>query len=467
MIPVLSFSTWKLAKLVCISMVIFSFLSCTEQQPKERPNILLILSDDAGYNDFGFQGSKEMLTPNIDKLARNGIVFENAYVTASVCSPSRAGLLTGGYQQRFGHEANLEKGFGMDPNEVTLAEALKKLNYRTGIFGKWHLGSEEHLHPNKCGFDEFYGMRSGGRSYFPNEKQDKAGSGTAVMHNDKYVKFDGYYTDILGEKAIEFIEETTDQPFFCYLSFTAVHTPMHAKEEHLEKFKDSPRPILKSMTWAMDEAIGRVMERLEKNNLLDNTLIIFTNDNGGSAFNTSNNEPFKGWKGNKYEGGLHVPFILHWNDQLEGGQKFDGITSTLDIFATAFTAAGGTEHGGKKLDGVNLLPFIKTKSSENPHDILFWRKEEESAVRWKEWKLIRLKDYGYVLYNLHKNLGETENMIEKQPDIFNKMKSELEKWESELLPPIWHEPQEWRDVTYDIHKFLMQNKPVTKKNPAN
>ncbi len=450
------------AGLVAISSV--AQISC--RSFSKKPNILLILSDDAGFADFGFQGSQDIPTPNIDKLAENGIVFTDAHTTSTVCSPSRAGIMTGRYQQRFGHEANVPPpGHGMDPDELTLAQALNALNYKTAIFGKWHLGQGEKFHPNNRGFDEFYGLLGGSRSYFPSKKQDQPGKPQAVMHNDKYVTFKGYFTDVLGEKTVEFIEENKDRPFFIYLSFTAVHTPMQAKKEHLQMFKNHPRPTLAAMTWSMDENVGKVIKALEENDLLDNTLIFFTNDNGGSPFNHSSNVPLKGWKGNKFEGGQRVPFIVQWKDHLKGGRKFSGLTSTLDIFPTAFEIAGGSGSPGKPLDGVNLLPFLQGEKKGDPHQVLFWRKEQEAAVRYGDWKLIRLQDYGYVLYNLKENIGETKNLIEKNPQIFEKMKKLLEEWEAQMKPPAWHESKPWRDVTWQIHKDLMENRIPKKLHP--
>jgi len=441
-----------------------AFLKCAS--PGNHPNILLILSDDAGYDDFGFQVGTDIPTPNLDRLAADGVIFTDAHVTATVCSPSRAGIMTGRYQQRFGHEANAPaQHLGMDLSEITLADALKQLNYRTGIFGKWHLGVTEPYHPNSRGFDEFFGILGGSRSYFFSEERNRKPGGKQILHNREPASFEGYFTDVLTDKAIEFIEAEKNQPFFVFLSYTAVHTPMHAKEEDLALFKDHPRPVLAAMTHAMDKGVGRVIASLERTNQLDNTLIIFTNDNGGSAFNTSSNAPLKGWKGNKYEGGSRVPFVFYWKNRIQGGRHFNGITSTLDIFVTALACAGGRDHGGKPLDGVDLIPYLNEGKKGNPHNMLFWRKEEEAAVRWKEWKLIRLKEYGFVLYNLKENLGETENLIEKHPDIFRKMKEALEAWELELVEPAWHEDQNWRDVTWQIHKGLMENKKPGRIHP--
>jgi len=443
--------------MAALTLPLSGLINCSSR--KAKPNILLILSDDAGYNDFGFQGSKDMLTPRIDALAADGVIFKDAHVTATVCSPSRAGLLTGRYQQRFGHEANAPAhGQGMDTTETTIADVLKDRGWATAIFGKWHLGETEKYHPNKRGFEEFFGMLGGGRSYFFSEKQNLKAGGRQILHNKQPAGFRGYYTDELAEKTCRFIDSNRNNPFFVFLSFTAVHTPMQAKEEHLAKFKNHARPVLAAMTWAMDEAVGKVVDKLQAIGQLENTLIIFTNDNGGAAFNTSSNKPLKGWKGNKFEGGQRVPFFLFWKNHIPGGKTFTGLTSTLDIFPTLLSCAGITRSPGKELDGVDLFPFIRGEKKGVPHELLFWRKEEEAAVRWNNWKLIRLKGYGFVLYDLKDNTKETRNLIEKYPRIFKKMKSFLESWEQELSEPDWHEGQDWREVTYDIHKALMENK---------
>ncbi len=445
------------------TLLMHPILSCT--QADKQPNILLILSDDAGYSDFGFMGNNQILTPNIDYLAESGAIFSEAYVTASVCAPSRAGLLTGRYQQRYGFEGNLEPGFGLDIAENTLGDALRAQGYRTGLFGKWHLGSRSEYHPNNRGFDEFYGVLAGSRPYFFSERSDSKDHHQALFHNHQQVQPEGYLTDIFADQACNFIESTDEQPFFCYLSFTAVHTPMQAKQEDLEKFHDQERTKLKAMTWAMDQAVGRVISALKATHQLDDTLIIFTNDNGGAANNTADNTPLKGWKGNKFEGGLKVPLILSWKDHIPAGSSFHGITSTLDIFATAQAAASANTRTGDGLDGVNLLPFLRGHRQGDPHEWLFWRKEEEAAARWKHWKLIRLKDYGSVLYNLRDDPGETVDRTASDPEIAVEMEHALAEWERDLKPPRWHEPQEWRVVTYDIHRELMQNLQVSRTAP--
>ncbi len=463
---VTSFAIWSLVS-------IFPGLTACGEAPLDsgttgpgRPNILVILADDAGFIDFGFQGSTDLKTPNIDSLARNGVVFTDAHVSATVCSPSRAGLLTGRYQQRFGHEANLPPaGQGMDPDERTLADALKQLGYRTALFGKWHLGVGDAYHPNNRGFDHFSGFLGGSRSYFPNPRDDAPGQPRAVMRNRTHASFEGYYTDVLADQTVDFIEANRDSPFFAFLSFNAVHTPMEAREDDLARFVGHPRETLAAMTWAMDRAVGKVLNSLSENGLTEKTLIFFLSDNGGAITNDSDNGALKGWKGNKFEGGQRVPMIIQWKGQVEGGRTFDGLVSALDILPTAIGATGETVVFEKALDGVNLLPYLQGTSVGNPHEILFWRKEDEAAVRQDKWKLIRLDDFGYVLYDLEMDLGETEDVKERFPEKFEELKGSLKHWESQMIVPLWHEAEPWLKVTWEIHEALMQNRQPARVHP--
>lgn len=438
-----------------------------ETNIQTKPNIIVIVTDDAGYVDFGFMGSVDLQTPEIDKLAESGVIFTDAHVSATVCAPSRAGLLTGQYQQRFGFEAN-GTGFGnsgdlgLDDNIETLAEVLKKNNYKTIAIGKWHLGGSVSDHPNNRGFDEFYGFIGGGRSYFPIENPSKK---LMIQKNGAKVNFEGYLTDALGNFSVNSVEQNKDNPFFMYLAYNAVHTPMEAKEEHLEKFKDHPRQTLAAMTWSLDENIGKLRHKLDELNILDNTLIYFISDNGGAHNNSSNMGPLKGWKGNKFEGGHRVPFVISWTGKIPKNQKFDGLTSSLDIFSTSLAAAKIDNTTNISLDGVSLLPYLINKKQGNPHDKLFWRKLEEAGVRVDNHKLIRLKDFGYTMYDLDQDLGETQNLSKSNTLKLNKLIEELEQWETEMSEPLWFEEKGWMDVTYNIHKQLMQNKKVTQKEP--
>ena len=280
-------------------------LCCSRSVSAKPPNILIFLADDLGWADLGFQGSSDIRTPNIDQLAARSIRFTDGHVTASVCSPSRAGLLTGRYQQRFGHEANTPPpDQGMDLNQETMADALKSHGYRTGLVGKWHLGNADRFYPTERGFDSFYGLREGSRSYFFNpDREDKPSSTKRIEKNGATVPFDGYLTDVFGQQAIEFLEDDSEKPFFLYLSFTAPHGPMHATEEDLERFKnitDKKRRTYAAMIWAMDRAIGKVLDSLDESGRTENTIVWFLSDNGGATGNGSINRPLAGHKGIKF-----------------------------------------------------------------------------------------------------------------------------------------------------------------------
>ena len=432
----------------------------------KRPNILIILLDDAGYNDFGFMGSKDLQTPNIDKLANSGTVFGDGHVSASVSGPSRAGILTGRYQQRNGYECNLGAILGLGLQEETFADIFKKNGYTTYCIGKWHQGASPDYHPNKRGFDHFYGFISGSRSYFYQpEKDDKNGNQNALQYNGKPVSFSKYLTTELGDKAVDFIKNRGKQPFMMYLSFNAVHTPMEATAEDLRFFSGHKRQTLAAMTYSVDAAIGKVTEKLSEAGILDNTLIFFLSDNGGAHNNTSSNYPLKGFKGNKFEGGIRVPFFVKYGKRFSG--KFDGLVSSLDILPTAMSAAGIALNTTKNtLDGVDLHPYLQGMVSGNPHQKLFWRKQDMAAMRMGNYKLIRIAGIGERLYNLKNNPKETTDLCSSQPKVYKQMMCELKQWETELInPPLWGEG-EWNDVTHEIHRDLMNNVPVKFFTPS-
>ncbi|NJX16372.1 sulfatase-like hydrolase/transferase [Tamlana crocina] len=456
-----------LFKTICFALLTLSSLGCktklniqTEAVTKP-PNVIVILVDDAGYVDFGFMGSKDLRTPNIDALASSGVIFTDAHVSATVCAPSRAGLLTGKYQQRFGFEANGTGGIGLSDGVVTMADVFRANGYNTYALGKWHLGEEMSDHPNNRGFDEFYGFISGSRSYFPlaNPSKEKM-----LQHNGERVVFNGYMTDVLGNQSLKFIEDSKRKPFFMYLAYNAVHTPMEAKKEDLERFENHPRRELAAMTWSLDQNVGKLLNKLEELGKRENTLIYFLSDNGGAHNNQSQSGPLKGWKGNKFEGGHRVPFVVSWPAGVKGGKRFDGLSSSLDIFSTSLAAAHISKPENLQLDGVNLIPYLRNEAEGSPHGELFWRKLDESAARIGDYKLISLKNYGSVLYNLENDLGESQNVIQDEPNVFETISASYKTWELELMPPLWDEGEQWMGVTSHIHKQLMQNKEAEYKD---
>ena len=455
-------------KIFIKSILIIPFLIVTFSCTDSKPNILIILADDAGYSDFGFMGSDEIKTPNLDKLASDGVTFNNAYVSASVCSPSRAGLLTGMYQQRFGHECNLDSDVNnsFDPNQITIAEALKTKGYRTGLIGKWHLGDKKQNHPLNNGFDYFWGFISGARNYFYNPSEESRNSIRNVVENNSPTKFDGYLTDVLGDKAVDFIEKNhqSNSPFFLFLSFNAPHTPMQAKKEVLEKFKDNPRKVYASMMWSMDEAIGSVINELKENGQYNNTIIYFLSDNGATSSKSSSSPfPFKGWKGNQYEGGIKTPMIMTWKNKIKPNTQFNGFISSLDIFKTSLEVSNVDKSSMKNADGKNIMISLNNKTIEN--EDLFWRKDKMATVRSGNYKLIRLNDTSTVLYNVKKNYYEDLDLKTKESNIHDSLFKKLSNWEMSLIKPNWIENKNWNIVTEMIYQDLMSNKEIRAFSP--
>ena len=462
----------KKPRLVLFLFALFAILFHSSAQ--DRPNIVFILSDDAGYADFGFQGSKEFKTPELDKLAKNSVRFTQAYVSAAVCGPSRAGLLTGKYQQKFGFEENNVPGLmsksgltgddmGLPLDQKTVADYLKEQGYKTALFGKWHQGNADRFHPTKRGFDEFYGFRGGARSYMPYGSENKL-----TRQEDKlergfgnFQEHEGYLTDELADEAIAFMERNKNNPFFVYLAFNAVHTPMEATPEDLEKVNGltGKRKTLAAMAIAMDRACGKVLDRIEELGLDKNTLIVFTNDNGGpSDSNESLNDPLSGTKANHLEGGIRVPFLMSWPGKITPNIVYDHPISTLDLLPTFVTAAGGNVATIEDLDGVDLVPYLQGKNNGKPHEILYWKKENRGAIRFNDWKLVRFPDRPAELYNIKEDVSEVNDLASKHPEKVRELYQKLFDWELTLERPLWQLERRFEGLaakrmdTYRKHK---------------
>lgn len=430
----------------------------------EKPNIVLLFADDAGYADFGFQGSKVMQTPHLDKLATQGVKFIQGYVTASVCGPSRAGLMTGRYQQRFGFEENNVPGYmsvvsaldgpnmGIPLEEKTIADYLKSLGYQTAFFGKWHLGGTDDYHPTKRGFDEFYGFRGGARSYYAYPEAPKQELNKLERGFGNFAEHEGYLTDVLADAAVDFVERKKDDPFFVFLSFNAVHTPMMAEEADLAKFPElaGKRKEVAAMTLALDRACGKVLDKLTELGLDDNTIVIFTNDNGGpSDKNASVNLPLSGTKSNQLEGGIRVPFVMRWPGKIKENTEYNYPVSTFDLLPTFVEAAGGDAKNIDKIDGVNIMPYIQGEIEGRPHQKLFWKKETRAAMRDGDWKLIRFSDRPAELYDISKDISEHNNLAAKYPYRVQQMFKEIYEWELTLERPRWLLHRKYEKVDVD------------------
>ncbi|HOZ84499.1 MAG TPA: sulfatase-like hydrolase/transferase [Niabella sp.] len=437
----------RLCKLFLCALLILLFGTLVQGQV-QKPNIIVIVSDDAGYADFQLYGHKEIPTPNIRRLANEGVRFTNAYVTASVCAPSRAGLITGRYQQRFGFEHNpsskLAPGFtledvGVDLKQSTIADDMKANGYRTIAIGKWHLGNLDKYFPLKRGFDEFYGFREGHRDFF--SYKEKVKDGFALYDNYSIVPEEkiSYLTDMLTERAIAFVDHNKTNPFFMYLAYNAVHTPLQAKQIDMDQFgniHDKDRRTYDAMMHNMDKGIGKLFETIKNNGLEQNTLIFFINDNGGATNNGSDNGALRGMKGSKWEGGIRVAFLMKWAGQIKSGIVYDNPVSALDILPTSL-AAVGVPMSKERGDGVNLLPFLHG-SSGKPHQDLFWRRGVAAAVRSGRWKLIRVKSDPILLFDLKTDISETKNLAAKNPKKVKELLTKLSQWEKELDQPHWY-----------------------------
>ncbi len=446
-------------KLVACSLLAMAFpTSLVAAEPKsraedKRPNILFIVADDLGYADLGFQGGKDIPTPHIDSIAASGTRFSCGYVSGPYCSPTRAGLLTGRYQQRFGHEFNPggEGGagaLGLPVTETTIADRLKGAGYATGLVGKWHLGSAPQFHPLKRGFQEYFGFLGGAHTYFDLEKAD-------VYRNNELLHEPGYLTDAFGREAVSFIEKHKQEPFFLYLAFNAVHTPMEAPEDRIAEFDsigDKSRRTYAAMLSSMDQAIGKVLKAVEANGLDENTLIVFISDNGGptmkgTTINASSNAPLRGSKRTTLEGGIRVPFVIRWKGQVPAGKVHDNPVIQLDLQPTALAAAGVDVSPDWKLDGVNLLPYLTGKSEGKPHETLYWRLGDQNAVRHGDWKLVSydLNAEGISgkgvseprLYDLSHDVGESENLATSNPEKVQELTRLWKAWDSQLATPLW------------------------------
>ena len=404
---------------------------------RSRPNIVVIVSDDQGYADSScYEHPKEVDTPNIDRLAGEGVRFTNGYASGYVCAPTRAGLMTGRYQQRFGLYTAGDSRAGMPLKEITVADLLRKEGYATACVGKWHLGIEPEYHPMKRGFDEFYGfLGHGAHDYF---KLGITDGYTSIYRNEKPINDTGYLTNNLAREAVSFIERHKNQPFFLYLPFNAVHWPLQALQKHIDRFNtgDPNRDIYLAMLVCMDEAIGRVLDALEQTGTDENTLIIFFSDNGGARKNLANNGALRDYKHSVYEGGIRVPFIVRWLDGLPKGKVCDEPVISLDVMPTICAAVGVKLPDDRVYDGKNMLPMLRGESKKPLHEALFWYDgADQWAVRAGKWKLLSQKG-SLELYDLSADISEKSDLSKENPQIVERLQQTFTAWKSQMAPQI-------------------------------
>ena len=449
------------------------------------PNIVLLIADDLGYGETGCQGNSQIPTPHIDSIANNGVRFTQGYVTASYCSASRAGLMTGRYQTRFGYEYNPVGAHNEDPRaglptgERTLADALTDLGYTTALFGKWHLGGTARFHPLRRGFDEFFGFLHEGHYFVPPpyrhvttwlRRKTLPGGGngrwqspdnrliysTHMGHNEPDYDADNpilrggqpvheteYLTDAITRESIDFIDRNADRPFFLCVAYNAVHSPMQGADKYMDRFSkidDIHRRIFAAMLANLDDSVGAIVGKLRESNLEQNTLIFFLSDNGGPTKElTSSNFPLRDGKGSVYEGGLRVPFLAQWKGTIPEGKVFDHPVISMDIYETAMAIARGGEQNRASRDGVNLIPFVTGVNAERPHATLFWRTGKRTAIRVGDWKLLRNDgtNQAWELYNLSIDIGEQHNVAATSGETMAPLIAAWEDMNSQMAKPIW------------------------------
>ena len=421
--------------------------ACGALAAERKPNILVIVADDQGYADLGVQGAKDIPTPNIDSIARKGVRFTDGYVSCPICSPTRAGIQTGRYQNRFGHETNpgpealAASNFGMPRSETTIAERLKTVGYATGLVGKWHLGYRPELTPTERGYSGFFGFLGGAHEYLhnPQARRNDLFRGTTPIVEKSYL------TEAFGREASAFIERHRETPFFLMVTFNAIHTPQQATEKYLQRFPDISDPIRKNcaaMLSAMDDAVGGILSTLRGHGLEKDTLIFYVSDNGGpTASNGSRNAPFSGGKTMLLEGGIRVPFLAQWPGVIPAGLTYSKPVISLDIHPTCLAAAGYREpvSAEKSLDGVDLLPYLSGKQQGVPHEVLYWRFLPQYAIRKGNYKLLRMGGREQ-LFDLASDPGEKHDLLKEKAEVAAELRGLLDRWDSKLAPPAWEYP---------------------------
>ncbi len=484
------------------------------QAPKSKPNIIYILADDLGKTDISLYGSPHVQTPHMDSIGYQGAICTEGYVTSPICSPSRAGILTGRYQQRFGYELQPQSRYphnlleyyvfkyfidtghwvltdnttfprqedidkqGLPPSEISLGALLKKSGYHTASIGKWHLGHQADFQPLNRGFDYYFGFYEAFTLYadttdpeivncYIDEFADRymwsrGREGTcAIYQNQKVVEEDQYLTFKLAQEACDYMESHQEEPFFLYLPFSAPHTPLQAPKAYYDQFshvKDKNKRVYYAMIKALDDAVGQIMQKLKALGLEENTLIMFASDNGGATYTlATDNAPLKGGKFSNFEGGINVPMMLKWKGNIPEGTVFEHPVNVLDLFATAIAASGSQLPEDRTYDGVNLLPYLNGEKKQAPHQALYWRSDYNRAIRQGDWKMI-LNDWQKttLLYDMSKDKEEQENVAEQHPQVIIELKKQLENWEKGLGQPLWPSIMHYRfDIGEEDYFFAL------------
>lgn len=435
------------------------FLLC-QGAKAPKPNIILIFADDLGYGDLGCCGNEEIITPNLDRLATEGVRFTNFYVTWPACTPSRSGLLTGRYPQRNGlynmirndmvnyryqyteeeYAVSEEMTLGLDVREIVIAQELKKAGYATGIVGKWDSGRAKRFMPLQRGFDFYYGFSNTGIDYWTHERYGIP----SMFRGNERIKEEGYATELFKREALNFIKQNKDKPFFLYLPFNAPHgasnfdrTGPQAPDEYIKMYGEPPGTnkmrYLANIT-CLDNAVGEILTLVKELRLEGNTLVIFTSDNGASRI--GRNEPLRAGKGSMFEGGIREPFIAKWPGQIPPGTVSHEFTTTLEFFPTFLAVAGAKPPKGVKLDGFNMMPVMKGEEKSQRRE-MYWQAQSRKAARIDNWKWVEQRKRGGGLFDLSTDIGEQNDLSKEKPEILNMVRGKWEAWRKEMdeVPP--------------------------------
>lgn len=411
-------------------------------QGPAKPNVVVFLTDDLGYADIGPYGARDIRTPHLDRLARQGVRFTNCYSNGPVCTPTRAALMTGRYQQRVGLEWAVtpnDRGKGLPVRETSLARMLKDNGYATALIGKWHLGAEIEYGPNAHGFDYFFGITGGNVDFYSHRNRP---GDPDLWENTKRIERKGYLTELIAERAVSWIDQHARQPFFAYVAFNAVHWPFQAPGRPddvrtADTWTDGTRKDYAGMVESVDEAVGRVLTALDRHNVARDTLVIFTNDNGGERL--SDNRPAFHHKATLWEGGIRVPGLVRFPGRIPAGRTTPQVAATMDFMATILAATSTPPPAGRTLDGIDLLPVLR--GEKPPVDrALFWRIDradrKQKAARDGKWKYVRDGSIE-LLFDLDRDPGEHTNLGYQHPHVVTRLRQAVNAWERELAknPP--------------------------------
>lgn len=478
-------SAYCLLGIVFIQLVVQSGLVAADPPTPVRPNLIFIVADDLGYGELGSYGGREIPTPHLDRLAAGGVRFTQGYVTASYCAPSRAALLTGRYQTRFGFEGNpvgvrnTDPNIGLPVNEPTLANHLRAAGYATGMVGKWHLGGTPAFQPLRRGFDEFFGFLHEGHTYVPppwhgvtswlrrtslpdggkgrwtspeghiiwsthmGRDEPDYNADNPLLRDSQPINETAHLTEAFTREACDFITRHRAQPFFLYLAYNAVHSPLQADNRYVEKFRHIPdihRRIFAALLAQLDDSIGAVLSRLHDTGLERDTLVVFLSDNGGATRElTSSNAPLRGEKGSLFEGGVRVPMIIRWPARIPTARVVESPVISMDATATALAAARIQPNPAS--DGIDLIPFLAADAEPPTDRAFFWRAGPRASIRAGQWKLLREPAGGepgrWQLYHLDHDIGEKTDLATKEPARVAELAERWNRWSANQSAPMW------------------------------